>query len=87
MAISIHIPEALEQQLRRELGDLDQLVKEAFTVEAYRTEKLSIGQVAEILGLTVYDAEGFMKQRGVVAPLTAADIDHDRATLKQLLSP
>jgi predicted HTH domain antitoxin len=87
MSISIQIPESLEAVLRSQIGDLDQVAKEALAIEAYRSEKLSIGQVAELLGLTVYEAEGFMKRRGVPAPFTLADFEHDRATLKQLLSP
>ena len=87
MTISIQIPERLEELLRKEMGDLDQVAKEALAIEAYRSEKLSIGQVAELLGLTVYEAEGVMKQRGINAPLTLADFEHDRATLKRLLNP
>lgn len=87
MSISIRIPPAIEEELRKQLGDLDLAAKEALAIESYRTEKLSIGQVAELLELTVYEAEGFMKERGVSAPCTLADLEHDRATLKQLLQP
>lgn len=87
MSISIQIPPAIEDELRKQLGDLDQAAKEALAIELYRTEKLSIGQVAELLGLTVYEAEGFMKDHGVPAPYSVADLEKDRATLKQLLQP
>lgn len=87
MAISIQLPPSLEELLRSQFGDLDQVAMEALAIEAYRTEKLSIGQVAELLGLTVYEAEGFLKEHGVPAAFNCADLEHDRATLKQLFNP
>jgi len=87
MSISIQIPPAIEDELRKQLGDLDQAAKEALAIELYRTEKLSIGQVAELLELTVYEAEGFMKERGVPAPCSIVDLEQDRATLRQLFQP
>lgn len=88
MTISIQLPASLEAQLRTQLGDLNRAATEALAIESYRTEKLSIGQVAELLGLTVYEAEGFMKARGVPAPLCLADLEHDaEATLPSSGSP
>ncbi len=87
MTISIQLPPSIEEQLRNEWGDLDRAAKAALALEAYRTEKLSIGQVAEILGLTLYETEGIMKERGIAAPFSLADLEHDRATLKQLFNP
>jgi predicted HTH domain antitoxin len=87
MAVSIQLPPSIEEQLRRQCGDLDRAAKEALVIEAYRTEMLSIGQVAELLGLTVYEAEGFMKQRGVTAHFSLADLERDRTTLEQLFNP
>lgn len=87
MTISIHIPDQLEVQLRYAMGDLDHVAKEALAIYAYQAEKLSIGQAAELLGLTVYEAEGLMKERGVPAPFTLTDLERDRATLKELLRP
>ena len=64
MTISFQLPAEIEKSLRRELVDLDQVAKQALAVEAFRSGKLSLGQFAEILGLSSYEADGFLKQRG-----------------------
>lgn len=87
MAISFQIPPLIEEQLRQQLGDLPQAAKEALAIEAYRTEKLSIGQVAELLDLTVDGAHGFMKSRGVTTTFSLADLEQDRLTLQRLFGP
>jgi predicted HTH domain antitoxin len=48
-------------------------------------EKLSIGQVAEMLGLSVYEAEGLMKEHGVPLNYAVEDLEQDRASLRTLL--
>jgi predicted HTH domain antitoxin len=53
----------------------------------YQAEKLSIGQVAELLGISVYEAEGLMKARHVDAPFSLEDYEHDSNTLDRLLNP
>jgi predicted HTH domain antitoxin len=86
MQITIDIPESLAEQLRADLGgSLERAAKEALAIEAYRAEQLSIGQVADLLGLSVYEAEGLMKQRGVPSPYSIEDFEHDRDTLKRVL--
>ena len=53
MSVTIDIPKAIEDQLKTVWGDdLSRAVKEALAVEGYRAGQLSLGQVAELLGLT-----------------------------------
>lgn len=47
MAISFQLDADLEQQLRRDFGDLDAGAKETLLIEAYRLGKLSIGRLAQ----------------------------------------
>lgn len=86
-AISIQLPAPLEAQSRIPFGGLDQAAKEALAVEARRLAKLSLGQVAEPLELTVYEAEGFTMSRDIPAHFTCADLEHGRAALKRLFNP
>ncbi len=85
MQISVDIPKGIADQLRAEWSDLSLVLKESLAIEGYRTEKLSIGQVAELLGRTVYEAEGFMKQRGVTATYSLEDFEEDQATVARVL--
>jgi predicted HTH domain antitoxin len=86
MKLTIDIPDPVQQSLQQQLGcDLSEAAKEALAVSWYQAEKLSIGQFAEMLGISVYDAEGFMKSRQIDAPYSDADYEQDRETLNRLL--
>jgi predicted HTH domain antitoxin len=75
VSLKIDIPDQLERQLRTKFGDrLDQEAKEALAVELYRQSKLSIGQVAEMLGFGVLRAEAWLSERGVELPMTVEDL-------------
>jgi hypothetical protein len=43
--------------------------------------------VAELLGISVFEAEGLMKARHVDAPFSLADYEQDRETLDRLINP
>ena len=85
MAILIDIPKELEQDLRAEWGDLERAAKEALLIESYRSGKLSIGYLAEILGMGVIEAENWLGQRGVNWNYSTEDLEADRKTLSRLL--
>ena len=87
MQVIIDIPTRIEEQLRAVLGpNLSQVAKLALAIEGYRTEALSLGQVAELLEITVCEADGFLKQRGVENPHNVAEFERDRASLKKALA-
>jgi len=86
MSISFDLPKPLEAALRAEWGDLDQAAKEALIIESYRTGRLSIGQVAEFLGLaTRFQAEKWLGERGVTWNYSPDDLEDDRGTLDRVL--
>jgi predicted HTH domain antitoxin len=88
MKLIIDIPDTMQQSLRDQLGqNLAQAAKEAMAIAWYQAEKLSIGQVAELLGISIYDAEGLMKEHHVDAPYALEDYQRDRETLERLLNP
>ena len=53
--------------------------------EGYRSGQLSIGQVAELLGLGVIQAEAFLRGRGVNLNHSAADLQRDTETVNSIL--
>ena len=86
MVVTFTIPDQIEKRLQAELGsNLGQTAKEALAIELYRQEKLSLGQVAEMLGISVHQADGLLKQHGVTLPYTIADFEQDRASLNKAL--
>jgi predicted HTH domain antitoxin len=87
MKVTIEIPDAMERSLCNQLGqDLEKAAKESLAIAWYQSEKISIGQVAEMLGLSVYQAEGLMKERHVDSLYSLEDYEKGRATLNQLLN-
>ena len=88
MKVMIDIPDTMQKSLQEQLGEnLAQAAKEAMAIAWYQAEKLSIGQVAELLGISVYEAEGLMKMHHVDAPYSLEEYEQDNATLDRLLNP
>ena len=67
--VSFQLPDDVEQQLRRELGDLDAAAKEAALVELYRQGQLSHGNMAEGLGISRYETDAVLKRHNVTEDL------------------
>lgn len=80
MTVSFHLDDQLERQLRRDLGDLDAAAKEALLIEAYRMGKLSIGRLADTLGIGVLEADHWLAERGVALNYSLDDFRADRRT-------
>lgn len=84
MDLVIHIPESVERQLEQAFGqDLAGAAREALAIEGYRTERLSLGQVAELLGISCIEADAFLKERDIPLLYTIEDYEHDRVSLRQ----
>ena len=71
--VSFQLPDGIEQQLRRELGDLDTAAKEAALVELYRQGQLSHGKLAEGLGISRYETDAVLKRHNVTEDLLSRE--------------
>lgn len=88
MQLTIDIPQGIQESLQHEFGpNLSRAATEALAIAWYQAERLSIGQVAELLGVSIYEAEGLMKRHHVDAPYAVEDFEHDRATLQGVQRP
>ncbi len=84
MNVTVSIPDNLAEALAgRE--DVSRQMLEAFAIENYRREKLSLGQVAEMLDLSIDETNAFLKKHSVPPNFTADDISRDRADLEMFL--
>jgi predicted HTH domain antitoxin len=87
MAIAFTLPEGIERHLQAALGpNLGEAAREAMAVELYREGTLSLGQVAEMLGLSTYQADGVLKRHGVEQRYTVADFESDGTALDSALT-
>jgi hypothetical protein len=86
MSISFDLPATVEDQLRRELADLDVVAKEAALVELYRQERITHHQLGLSLGLERHETDGLLKRHKVVEDLPRAEGLADQiATLRRLI--
>lgn len=87
MSVTVELPARIEHQLVAEWGKniVSRKALEGLVIEAYRAEKLSAGQVAETLGLSVIETEVFLKEKGVELPYTLEDLEADSESLRKVL--
>jgi len=87
MSLTITLPNRIEQELVSEWGDdLPRKAIEALAVEGYRSGALSTGEVAEMLGLSINEADGFLKDRGLFAIDDLEEVEKDTTVLERLLA-
>lgn len=84
MKIDLDIPPKFEIALREEWGDLAQALKEAIAIESYRSGKISVGFLAEMLGMGVIEAQGWLANRNVPMNCGPEDLDADLRDLAEL---
>ena len=81
MNVTLTIPETV---FERNGGEIARKLLERATLEAFRAGAISLERLAEILDLSIDEANGFLKTHNSHSEMTAADIEEGRATLKAL---
>lgn len=86
MTVSFEMSRRSEEALRQAWGgDLSLAAKEALIIESYRTGKISVGKVAEILGLeTSFEGQAWLASRGIDLNYDIKELEADRETLRRL---
>lgn len=86
MVIKLTLPESAEASLREAFGsDLDRAALEALAIEGYRSGRLGLARVGELLGLdNRWATEAWLAGRGVTWNYGADDLAADRETLERL---
>ena len=78
MTITVEIPEGLAGQFVPAGQDPVRAALEAIALEGYRSDRLSEGDIRELLGFeTLMEVDGFLKQHGAFLPYTYEDLEHD----------
>lgn len=86
--IQIDLPAALEARLRKTLGDVNLVAKEAALVELYRQRQITHHELGESLGLSRFETDGLLKRHGVTEDLPSpaeylADLEAARKVVGQ----
>ena len=86
MQVTVELPDEIARQWGGTPDAVGRHVLEDAAIEGYREGRLSHRQVGDLLGLDYWQAETFLKQRGVPLNYSATDLDADRATLDKILA-
>jgi len=84
MEVIVSVPDKLVESLG-ERPNLSRRMLEAFAIESYRSERLSLGQVAELLDISIDEANAFLKKRGVPLNYDFEDMERDEKAIETLL--
>jgi predicted HTH domain antitoxin len=87
MQVTLKLPDQVARQWGETPDAVGRHVMEDAAIEGYRAGRLSHRQVGEMLGLDYWQAEAFLKGRGVPLNYAAADLEADKATLEKILAP
>jgi len=86
MNLTVHIPDSIAKELGEgNAEDISRRALEALAIVGYCEEILSLGQVAELLDISVYEADGFLKTHRVGSLLTTEDLNEQRQAIDALL--
>lgn len=86
MRVTVEIPDAVAIHLNLTIRNAPRELLEAFAVEEYRMERLSRGQVSELLGLNFWETEELLRKRGASLHYNTSDLEQDRDALKLALA-
>lgn len=88
MAVTIQLPNDLEQRLRADTPNLDAEAKEAVALDLFRRGKLSHYELSRVLGLDRFETDAYLKRHNVFeGSLTAEDLNEQAQTLDRVLGP
>jgi hypothetical protein len=85
LKVEVLVPEPLLSSLGGENGDLPQRAFEALVAHQYRTGELSHAQVCDLMGLTRYETDGFLKRHAAFRPNELEEYADDADRLEKFL--
>ncbi len=82
--VVIELSESIRESLQAQQPELPRFALEAIALEGYRREALSRGQVGEMLGLSFWRTEEFLKAHGAYLHYDIQDFEEDLETMARL---
>lgn len=81
MQVRLDVPEEVARQFAAEPGGVTRAALEALAIEGVRSGKLTVHQARQMLGIASrYEMDGFLKEHGVLLPITMEDVVTDTNT-------
>jgi predicted HTH domain antitoxin len=86
MIVSMDVPDPLAKQLHLDGEQGNKRALEMVALEGYRTGDLTRGKVGELLGLSFYETEEFLKKNGAEIKQSLEEFHRSSAALERLIS-
>ena len=84
MTISFDIPQNIEQRVRTEGADPNREAKEVYLIDLYRQERITHDDLSEALGLGFHQTQQFIEEHGAGDDFTLAEVEAERAVLREM---
>ena len=78
MKLSVEIPDEISPK-----KNASRKLLEAFVLYIYNSGKISSGKVAELLGFSRYQADGFLKKHSVAKSMPVSELISDLKTIRR----
>lgn len=84
MQVVIEIPDSIAGRMEAKWGNIEKRALELLAADGYRVEAITHSQVGQLLELSRYQVDGFLKQEKAYLHYTEADLEQDRQTMREL---
>ena len=84
MEITVSIPDQFVPPTEIN-GDLSRQMLEAYAIENYRQEVMSLGRISELLELSIDETHAFLKAHKIPLNYDLEDMERDRRTIAMFL--
>lgn len=85
MEVTVSIPDKFIPAFEHDT-DVSRQVLEAYAIESYRQENMSLGQVAELLGLSIDETNAFLKRHKIPLNYDLEDLEQDIEAVELFLA-
>jgi len=83
MHVTVKLPDEIVEGLGRD-AEIPRRVLEALILQRYMAEEISLGRLAELLGLNRWEAEAFLDRHNARLPYTMEMLEDDRRNLAEV---
>ena len=83
MPVTVKLPDEIARTLGQ-TAEIPRRILEAVILQRYLAEEISLGRVAELLGLSRWETEAFLDRHNARLPYTQRMLDEDRRGLAKV---
>lgn len=83
MQVTVKLPDEIARNLGQ-AAEIPRRILEAVVLQRYWAEEISLGRLAELLGMSRWDTEAFLDRHNARLPYTRRMLEEDRRNLAKV---